>query len=74
MTITINGEPREVPEGLTVSALLDHLGFANKRVAIERNREILPRAQWQKTQVQTGDTFEIVHFVGGGSLGLRYSR
>lgn len=66
MTVTINGERREVPEGLSVSALLDHLGFTNKRVAIERNLEILPRAQWQQTQVESNDKFEIVHFVGGG--------
>jgi len=66
MTVTINGERREIPEGLSVSALLDHLGFTNKRVAIERNLEILPRAQWQRTQVESNDTFEIVHFVGGG--------
>jgi len=66
MTVTINGERREIPEGLSVNALLDHLGFANKRVAVERNREILPRAQWRQTQVESGDTFEIVHFVGGG--------
>jgi len=66
MTVTINGERREIPEGLSVNALLDHLGFANKRVAVERNREILPRAQWRETQVESGDTFEIVHFVGGG--------
>jgi len=66
MTVTINGERREIPEGLSVSALLDHLGFTNKRVAIERNLEILPRAQWRQTQVESNDTFEIVHFVGGG--------
>ena len=66
MTVTINGERREIPEGLSVNALLDHLGFANKRVAVERNREILPRAQWRQTQVESGDSFEIVHFVGGG--------
>jgi len=66
MTVTINGERREIPEGLSVSALLDYLGFTNKRVAVERNREILPRAQWQQTQVESGDIFEIVHFVGGG--------
>ena len=66
MTVTINGERREIPEGLSVSALLDHLGFTNKRVAIERNLEILPRAQWQQTQVESNDKFEIVHFVGGG--------
>jgi thiamine biosynthesis protein ThiS len=66
MTITINGERREIPEGLNVTALLDHLGMSNKRVAIERNLDILPRGQWQGTQVESGDSFEIVQFVGGG--------
>jgi sulfur carrier protein len=66
MTVTINGERREIPDGLNVTALLDHLGMSNKRVAIERNLDILPRAQWQGTQVESGDSFEIVQFVGGG--------
>ena len=66
MTITINGEAREVPAGLTVAGLLAHLGLDADRVAIERNLEILPRARWEATQVQPGDRFEIVHFVGGG--------
>lgn len=66
MTITINGESREVPDGLSVAALLDHLNMTRDRVALERNMEILPRAQWGATQVQANDSFEIVHFVGGG--------
>lgn len=66
MTITINGERREVPDGLSVAALLDHLNMTRDRVALERNLEILPRSQWSVTQVQTDDSFEIVHFVGGG--------
>lgn len=66
MTVTINGERREIPDGLNVVKLLDHLGMSNGRVAIERNLDILPRAQWQTTQVQSNDSFEIVHFVGGG--------
>jgi thiamine biosynthesis protein ThiS len=66
MTVTINGERREVPEGLNVPALLEHLGIKSERVAIERNLDILPRARWSETQVQPNDTFEIVHFVGGG--------
>ena len=64
--IVVNGEPREVPEGLEVSALLSHLGLPAGRVAIERNLEILPRSQWVKTSVQPGDRYEIVHLVGGG--------
>jgi thiamine biosynthesis protein ThiS len=66
MKITLNGEAREVPEGLRVSGLLDHLGIAGGRVAIERNLEILPREKWESTTVAVGDRFEIVHFVGGG--------
>ena len=66
MTVTINGERREIPDGLNVIKLLDHLGMSNGRVAIERNLDILPRTSWQDTQVQSNDSFEIVHFVGGG--------
>lgn len=66
MTVTINGESREIPEGLNVAQLLGHLGLAFDRVAIERNRDILPRSEWQGTAVRANDSFEIVHFVGGG--------
>jgi thiamine biosynthesis protein ThiS len=66
MTIIINGESREIPDGLNVAELLDHLGIAADRVAIERNRDILPRSQWNGTAVAANDSYEIVHFVGGG--------
>lgn len=66
MIVTINGDRREIPDGLSVAALLDYLNMARERVALERNLEILPRAQWDATQVQPNDSFEIVHFVGGG--------
>lgn len=66
MTVTINGESREIPDGLNVADLLGHLGIAADRVAIERNRDILPRAQWKETAVAANDSYEIVHFVGGG--------
>jgi thiamine biosynthesis protein ThiS len=66
VTITINGERRQIPDGLNVEALLDHIGMARDRVAIERNLNILPRAEWQLTSVQENDSFEIVQFVGGG--------
>ena len=66
MTVVINGENREVPDGLTVEALLGHLGMMAGRVAIERNLDILPRARWSETQIQPNDSLEIVHFVGGG--------
>lgn len=64
--IVVNGEKREVPEGLEVTALLSHLGLPTGRVAIERNLQILPRSQWGATAVQSGDRYEIVHLVGGG--------
>jgi thiamine biosynthesis protein ThiS len=66
MMVTINGESRETPERLTVAGLLAHLGLPADRVAVERNREILPRARWEGTVVLPNDSFEIVHFVGGG--------
>lgn len=66
MKIKINGEAQEIPEGLNVTAMLEHLGMGNKRVAIERNLDILPRTEWSATPVQANDSFEIVHFVGGG--------
>lgn len=64
--IVVNGEKREVPEGLEVTTLLTHLGLPSARVAIERNMQILPRSQWGATVVQSGDQFEIVQLVGGG--------
>jgi len=66
MEITVNGETRQVPGGLDVPRLLAHLGIRAERVAIERNLEILPRANWAATQVASGDRYEIVHLVGGG--------
>jgi sulfur carrier protein len=66
MTIIINGESQQIPDGLTVAALLEHVGMRTDRVAIERNRDILPRARWAETRVEPSDTFEIVQFVGGG--------
>ena len=64
--ILINGETQSVSPGLTVTALLAQLKLNPERLAIERNLEILPRAQWEETAVAAGDRFEIVHLVGGG--------
>ncbi|HEV2297222.1 MAG TPA: sulfur carrier protein ThiS [Candidatus Acidoferrales bacterium] len=66
MNVTINGDQREVPDGLNVAGLLGHLGIPAERVAIERNLDVLPRDRWSETQVATNDSFEIVHLVGGG--------
>ena len=65
-TISVNGEPRPAVAGATVVDLLRALGLDGGRVAIERNLEILPRQKWPDTQVQPGDRYEIVQFVGGG--------
>jgi len=64
--VVVNGEQRQVPAGVSVTRLLVHLGVAAARVAVERNLELLPRAQWDATAVAAGDRYEIVHLVGGG--------
>ncbi len=64
--ISVNGENRTAPPGATVIDLLRELGLDSGRVAIERNLEILPRPKWADTRIETGDRYEIVHFVGGG--------
>jgi sulfur carrier protein len=66
MTVVINGESTEVPDGLNVATMIEHLGMRLERVALERNRDILPRSQWRATSVQPNDSFEVVHLVGGG--------
>jgi len=66
ITIHLNGEPREVPDGLSVASLLEWLKFPADRVAVERNREIVPRSRWGETPLAAGDRLEVVHFVGGG--------
>lgn len=66
ISVSVNGEPKEVAIGATVRELLDVLGIRAARVAVERNLQILPRAAWGTTQVSAGDRFEIVQFVGGG--------
>ena len=64
--IEVNGEKRETPPGTTVRTLLDQLGLNVGRVAIEYNLQILPKRQWESTEVAPGDRLEIVQFVGGG--------
>ena len=66
MQLTINGEAREIPEGLSLAGLLQHLDLTEGLVAIERNREVVPRAEHASVFVQAGDVLEIVQFVGGG--------
>lgn len=63
--VTVNGERRSVPAGSTVATLVASLGLQGP-VAVERNRELVPRAQHASTALAPGDELEVVHFVGGG--------
>lgn len=66
MQITVNGESKDVPAGLTVRQLIETLGLTDGPVAVERNREVVPRAAHVTTSLAEHDTIEIVHLVGGG--------
>jgi sulfur carrier protein len=66
MRIEVNGEAREVSQGITVLGLLHTLGVQDGPVAVEKNREIVPRAAHASTELHDGDVLEVVHFVGGG--------
>lgn len=63
----MNGEKREVPEGITVDALLKLLGIEPVRVAVERNMDILAKGSFADTALEAGDKIEIIQFVGGGA-------
>ena len=67
MDIVVNGEPRRVAEGTSVSALLEQLSVQPERVVVEVNLTVLKRHQLTSTILKAGDQVEIVHFVGGGS-------
>lgn len=66
MRVVINGEVREVPEGLDLRSLLDHLSMPQKRIAVELNKQVIRRADWPATAINEDSRIEIVHFVGGG--------
>ena len=66
LNITVNGEPLRLPAGASVADLLERLHIATPRVAVERNREILPKASYPGTALASGDVFEVVELVGGG--------
>jgi len=66
MRATVNGEPVELPDDLTVSTLLQHLGVRAERVAVERNGEVVKQARHGEQRLASGDVLEIVTFVGGG--------
>lgn len=64
--ITVNGESRQVADGATVADLLAELRVQSRRVAVERNLDIVPRATYDHVVLTAGDTLEVVSFVGGG--------
>jgi len=66
MEISLNGEPRHFPAPLTVAALIETLGYVGKRIAVERNGEIVPRGRHAEVTLADGDRLEIVVAVGGG--------
>ncbi len=66
MRVTVNGEPQDLNEGLTVSQLVEQLRLNGRRIAVEINRDILARDEYAVRALRTGDEIEIVHFIGGG--------
>lgn len=66
MKLTINGETREFDDGLTITGLVEALGLNPKKVAVERNLEVVPKSLHPETALANGDRIEIVQFVGGG--------
>ncbi|MBL6454772.1 sulfur carrier protein ThiS [Belnapia sp. T6] len=64
--ISVNGEARQVPAAATLADLLAQIGLDIRKVAVERNLEIVPRSRYAETPLAAGDRLEIVHFIGGG--------
>jgi sulfur carrier protein len=67
MELFVNGEAKTCAEASSLAEFIQQLGMKGDRVAVELNREIVPRAQWTDTQLHDGDRLEVVHFVGGGA-------
>ncbi|WP_104203002.1 sulfur carrier protein ThiS [Billgrantia saliphila] len=66
MQIQLNGEAKDLAAGLTVAQLIDSLGLKGRRIAVERNEEIVPKSEHDTTRLTDGDRIEIVHAIGGG--------
>lgn len=66
MQVTVNGESRELPEGVKADELVERIGLAGQRIALEINREIVPRSEYAQTTLHEGDRVEIVRAIGGG--------
>ena len=66
ISVTVNGEPRSIATGSSIVAMLESLGLDPRKIAVEHNGEVVPRSTLGGVEVKDGDSFEIVHFVGGG--------
>jgi len=66
LDIVLNGQGRTLPPGTSVAGLLAAIGLDGRKVAVERNEEIVPRSAYADTALAAGDAIEIVHFIGGG--------
>lgn len=67
MHLIINGEDHDdLPDGLTVAALIAHLGLPERKIAIERNFEVIPKSTFSAVVLNDHDALEIIHFIGGG--------
>ena len=66
LAIRLNGEHRRVTGGISIAEMLNELGIEPRKVAVERNLQIVPRSMLGQVRVEDGDDYEIVHFVGGG--------
>ena len=67
MNIIVNGDDKNIADGVFISDLISELGLQAERLAVEVNRRIVRRAEWPSTTLKEGDKVEIVHFVGGGA-------
>ena len=72
MNIRVNGENLEILDSLTINGLLNHIGLDGRRVAIERNLEIVPKSNYSETNIADGDQIELVHFIGGVNLEVKF--
>lgn len=66
MLVMLNGEEQELADGVTVHQLVDQLDLSERRIAVEVNRDIVPREAYASRALRDGDVVEIVHFIGGG--------
>jgi thiamine biosynthesis protein ThiS len=66
MNVRLNGEDRQLPAEMTLEGLVEHLELKGKPIAIELNREVIPRPRFSEVKVREGDRIEVVTFVGGG--------